>query len=103
VYYFYRQESFEKAVTNARSKAQSVSKTVGVVLGPAVEVLELSQDAIQGLHSSSTDLNSSGNELLSNNPHVQLARETIVYRSQVSVVFETQPIHNCSHKKCKKH
>ena len=46
VYSHCRQEAFKRAVTNAKSKAQSISQTIDVQLGAALEVNELSQDEI---------------------------------------------------------
>ncbi len=98
----YRQEVFKRAVENARSKALSICQTVDVQLGPAVEVLEL--DTTAGFASvPDMELDSVQGEPLTTNLHLQYAKETMTFRSQVSVVFDTQPIHLCTHKKCKKH
>ena len=83
-----------------------MSQTVGVHLGPAIEVMELSHDTATGLDfmtNMEPDLDQTKVELLSSNLHLQYDKEVLVFRSRVSVVFETQPLHMCTHKKCKKH
>ncbi len=92
-------------MSNARSKAQSVCQMLSVQLGPAVEVVEL--DTTAGLGSvPDLEIRESDpplTELLPTNLHLQFVKETLTFRSQVSVVFETQPFQTCTHKKCKKH
>lgn len=83
-----------------------MSQTVGVHLGPAIEVIELSHDTTAGpdfITSMEPDLDQTKVELLSSNLHLQFDKEVLVFRSRVSVVFETQPLRICTHKKCKKH
>ncbi len=95
---YYRQEAFKRAVENARSKALSICQTVDVQLGPAVEVLELETTTVAPPETVGLD-----SDLPTNNLHIQYARETISFRTQVSVVFDTHPVHLCTNKKCKKH
>lgn len=103
--FYCRQESFRRAVLNAKAKAQCIAQTVGVQLGPATEVVELSQDRSEdtslapGLHAlQETALRTEG-------LHQRYAKETMTYTSDVSVVFETRPLlqRSCTHKKCPKH
>ena len=105
----YRQEAFRKGIANAKSKAQSIAQSVGVRLGPALEVTELSQDLPQRGVESGT-----GMESLESDPskanlepfatlHHRYNSVTLVYSSEVSVVFEAHPLRCCSHKKCPKH
>lgn len=91
-------------MANAKGKAQSVAQTVGVQLGAATEVTELSHDAFPG--------SETGMELESapdpNRPkftslHHRFSSATLEFRSQVSVTFEVQPMRTCGHKKCPKH
>ena len=100
-----RQEAFKRAVANAKSKAQCISQSVGVQLGPAIEVTEISQDAILGPNSMTEMLEPdlSQNEFLPTSLYVKFGKETLIFKSQVSVVFESQPLRTCTHKKCKKH
>ena len=94
-------------MSNAKSKAQSISQTIGVQLGAALEVTDLSQDEIHNnvsrigaeeeedpnnVRSSTRDPTESFQQICNN-------RE-LTYTSQVSVIFEAQPLHCCSHKKC---
>ena len=100
-----RQDAFKRAVCNAKSKAQSISQTLGVQLGVALEVTEISQDE---LHNPTSRLLS---EVDSNVPKEGassrllrlLNNEELTYTSRVAVIFEAQPLHSCSHKKCHKH
>lgn len=102
---FHRQEAFKKAVGNAKAKAQCIAQTVGVQLGSALEVTELSQDVIQGSNSNA------GMEVLESEPnrpcpeslHQRYGDATLVYSSEVAITFEVQPLRTCSHKKCRKH
>lgn len=100
----YRQEAFKRAVSNAKSKAQCISQTIGVQLGAALEVIEISQDEFHNHDSRS------GTEVDPNTPRVspsklqqRLNSQDLTYTSQVSVIFEAQPLRCCSHRKCHKH
>lgn len=100
-----RQEAFKRAVSNAKSKAQCISQTIGVQLGAALEVLELSQDEIHS-HSSRVVTGVEEGETEPNVPIPTreassriLNNQKLTYTSQVSVVFEAQPLRCGSHKK----
>lgn len=105
MYSFCRQEAFKRAVSNAKSKAQCISQTIGVQLGAAVEVTEVSQEET---HHPTSRL---GLEVDPNVPREEtssrllqlLNNQELTYSSQVAVVFEAQPLRSCSHKKCHKH
>lgn len=103
----HRQEAFKRAVANAKSKAQCISQSVGVQLGPAIEVTEISQDVIVGPNSMTEflepDLSPEKFIPSTCSLYVKFDKETLFFKSQVSVVFESQPLRTCTHKKCKKH
>ena len=98
----FRQEAFKKAVSNAKSKAQCITQTVGVQLGSAIEVTEDSQHTSQGSDSSTDmgelepDLNKPVNHHTS--LHQRYESSVLKYQSQVSTTFEVQPLRSCSHK-----
>ncbi len=104
--FYCRQESFQRAVFNAKAKAQSIAQAVGVQLGPATQVIETSQDVAD---EPSTPRGSRGEvlETVSRAEGVQqtYTRETITYMSSVAVTFEAHPIllRTCTHNKCPKH
>ena len=100
-----RQEAFRRAVTNAKSKAQCISQTIGVQLGAALELNELSQDEI--IHNTPLEQGAGGetpdDSRLREGPgrlQTIFNQQKLTYTSQVSVVFEAQPLKCCSHKKC---
>ena len=99
-----RQEAFRRAVSNAKSKAQCISQTIGVQLGAALEVTELSQDEISHSISSSGlgtgEMDDPGNPRSRGDPLQMFNEQKLTYTSQVSVVFEAHPLKSCSHKKC---
>lgn len=100
-----RREAFKKAVGSAKAKAQCIAQTVGVQLGPALDVTEVSHDVLR-VPDSGTAV-----EILDLEPnrpcleplHQKYTSATLTYSSEVAVTFEAQPLRTCSHKKCKKH
>lgn len=96
-----RQEAFKRAVTSAKAKAECIVQTVGVQLGPAIEVKELQQDCVEGsITEQVSDLEGS---VQSAGLHQRHVNSSLVFLSDVSICFETQPARICSHKKCRKH
>ena len=92
-------------MSNAKSKAQCISQTIGVQLGAAIEVTEVSQDEI---HNPASRLGSESNpnvprEGASSRLLQLLNNQELIYSSQVAAIFEAQPLRSCSHKKCHKH
>lgn len=105
---FHRKEAFSTAVANAKAKAQSVSQTVGLRLGPVLTLSELQQceesscdpshqeggrQGRRGMTRSGADHDLTG----------RIREATVEYSSQVTAVFEALTNRNCSHKKCRKH
>lgn len=90
-------------MSNAKSKAQSISQTIGVQLGAALEVTELSQDEVHSPMSSIgvlEDANVTRSKEDSGSIQQISNTQDLTYTSQVSVIFEAHPMRCCSHKKC---
>lgn len=88
-------------MTSAKAKAECIVQTVGVQLGPAIEVKELQQDCLQGsMTEQVSDLES---PVQPAGLHLRNVNSSLVFISDVSICFETQPVRICSHKKCRKH
>ena len=101
-----RKEAFKQAVSSAKSKAQCISQTIGVQLGAALEVTEISQEEIHNPFSrlgSEVDPNVPQEVGASSRLHQLLNTQELAYSSQVAVIFEAHPLRSCSHKKCHKH
>lgn len=93
-----RQEAFKRAVTSAKAKAECISQTVGVQLGPAIEVRELEQSSetpkqaaggIETHHRAST---LSAHNTHSTSLHHVHTNASIAFTSRVFVCFETLPL-----------
>lgn len=89
-----------KAVTSAKAKAECITQTVGVHLGPAIEVKEIQQDCVQG---SPALVGMEFESPQSSGLHLRHMNASMVFTSQVAICFETQPARLCNHKKCRKH
>lgn len=81
-----RQDSFKKAVTSARSKAECISQTVGVQLGSAIQVKELSQDAGPVKEAADPELDP---QLPPPSLHQKHINASWIFTSKVFVCFET--------------
>ena len=97
-----RQEAFRIAVTNAKGKAQCIAQAVGVRLGAALEVDEISQDTVQGSETG-TGMEALDSDSAQLSLHQKYTNATLNYISQVHITFEVHPLQACSHKKCHKH
>lgn len=100
---FCRQEVFKKAISNAKAKAESIAHTVGVQLGPALEVVELSENVqeepqAQTWNHPQAERQSQPSHFVS--LHQRVINCTVTYTSRVSTIFEVQPLRTCQHKKC---
>ena len=98
----HRQEAFKRAVISAKAKAECITQTVGVQLGPAIEVKEIEQGCIQG---SPAPVGEQGVESPQTpGLHRSHVNTCMVFTSQVVICFETQPTRLCNNrKKCPKH
>ena len=96
--YFCREEAFKQAVANARAKAQSVSGTLGVQLGPAISLVEknLTETPINDVCAAKDrkDVCKLADSI---------AKTTSFFSSEVSVVFEAAAPKMCSQKRCTRH
>lgn len=90
-----RGEAFRQAVANARAKAQSVSHTLGVQLGPALSLVE--KQLVENLVS---DAYTARNEEDACSLADRITKTSTVFSSEVTVVFEATPVKKCSHKRC---
>ena len=123
--FLYRQQAFKVAVSNAKQKALGVAQMLDVRLGPALEVVETSQQEHReagpptgsdpscedGPHHCSTARltvsrqtdSASSLHASSANLHERLRGSTVVYETRVEVTFEAFPLRACHHRKCPKH
>ena len=82
---------------------------MGVRLGPALEVTELPQEMTQRGAETGTGMESLESDPNKPNPepfvslHHRFNSATLLYSSEVAIVFEAQALRCCSHKKCPKH
>ena len=92
---FYREEAFKQAVANARAKAQSVSDTLGVQLGPAISLVEknLTETPISDV-CAGKDHHKDICKLADS-----VAKTSSFLSSEVSVVFEAAAPKMCSQKR----
>lgn len=83
--FVYREEAFKVAVSQARSKAQSVSQCLGVNLGSVLSLVEDKlEEKCMDQDKESVDV---------------VERDSISYMASISVVFEVIPIKNNIRKK----
>ena len=120
--FLHRQQAFKAAVSNAKQKALGVAQMLDVRLGPALEVVETSQQEHREAcpptgsdpschdgphHHSTARLTVSGSasslHASSANLHERLRGSTVVYETRVEVTFEAFPLRSCHHRKCPKH
>jgi len=100
--YFPRQEAFKRAVISAKAKAECVTQTVGVQLGPALQVVELTQESADAPTAKErTKLDTTDQSPAS--LHQKHLNASLAFTSRVYICFETQPVRVCSHRKCTKH
>lgn len=88
VFSFGRQEAFKRAVISAKAKAECISQTVGVQLGPAIQVTETDQDSSAQQGTGDGDVGSM---------HQQHLVASLTFISRVFVCFDTQPLRPCTH------
>ena len=99
----YRQEAFKKAIMNARSKALCIAQTVGVLLGAAYDVTEVSQEVEEVWIPNSCSDDPKTTDINKASLYHRVKAASLNYTSQVSITFEVFPLRVCQHKKCVKH
>ena len=87
--FYFREAAFKTAVTLAKSKAQSVSQSLGVQLGPVLTLIEekLSEDSPDEKYNDKNDCVEKYSADMQ-----RMIDATVIYLSVVSAVFEVIPL-----------
>ena len=93
--FYFREAAFKTAVTLAKSKALSVSQSLGVQLGPVLTLVEekLSEDSPDEKYVDKTDCVEKYSADMQ-----RMMEATVIYISVISVVFEVIPLKKSTRK-----